>query len=277
MPYYQIVDLFGTQGHGVGNSSGSQSSVPNPFNPSGSGTNPIFGVVSPLLQTVDDRNLAELKKLGKTANIKATFTNSKNQALKNYPRLSEEMGYSYKDRESPEPLQLTDNGDGFQIIIRTGPGIYGNSHVHPDVSNGGVPMFSLSDVFSIGIMKSHYRDPQVDNSKFFFSLTARFGEEAHTFVIKINNWYQFAPKASEYYNMSQAEITLKDNQLNESYRKQSNRIGTSPSDYLSTLMAYLNDNGISGLDIYMSPTSSMSDWTKFVYNPTTRKAIGIEQ
>lgn len=197
--------------------------------------------------------------------------------MKNYPRLSEEMGYSYKDRESPEPLQLTDNGDGFQIIIRTGPGIYGNSHVHPDVSNGGVPMFSLSDVFSIGIMKSHYRDPQVDNSKFFFSLTARFGEEAHTFVIKINNWYQFAPKASEYYNMSQAEITLKDNQLNESYRKQSNRIGTSPSDYLSTLMAYLNDNGISGLDIYMSPTSSMSDWTKFVYNPTTRKAIGIEQ
>lgn len=276
IPYYQIVDLLGS---GVGH--GATGSNPNPFNPSGSGTNPVIGVVSPHFQTSDERNLVELKKMGTDPKMKATFTDLKTRVLgKSLPE--NERGYYYHDRLDPESVE-TPRGK-FSINVRFGIGYYGLSHYHPDITRKGIPMFSLNDLFSLGMLKAKYGDHNADPSKFFISMTARYEDtsttnhesKAMTFVIKISNWGQFNGAASSYYNISQIERDKMNAALLRAYQDRINSSLTSHIEFVSALQRYLYDNNITGIDIYVSEDSSMTRWGKYIFNSNSRQSQLIQ-
>lgn len=263
IPYYQIVDLLGS---GVGH--GATGSNPNPFNPSGSGTNPIIGVVSPHFQTSDQLNLVELKKLGTNTKIRSAFLDMIGVALNRNYKPDFEVGYALHDQLDPQRSQSPRNV--YNISPTFGRGYYGFAHMHPDIIEGGIPMFSLSDVFALGRLKGLYGDPRAENSsKFFVSMTARHAEETKTFVVKISNWTQFAGKTTAYYSMDKQQQQKMNDKLAAIYRKLRQSDGNYDHEKLvSALQQYLYDNDIRGIDIYVNLNYSMTEWGKYVYNPS---------
>jgi hypothetical protein len=232
-----------------------------PGNPCGDGEE--IGILEPGI-TSDARLFEELKKLGTNSKIKASYNNL---ALKT--NLKRESGYGFSDNSDPVALQLLPGYDNM-IQIKFGGLFYGDSHTHPNPETTEyTPMFSLSDIVSLLIIRNKYEGEASDDAKFVFTLTVNNNGNVQTFAVKIKNYSKFRLSVlQKYVSKTNSEKQDLANKLNRKYLKVKDSSDHSTTAYLKQLMIFLNETGIEGIDIFKSD-ENLTDWTKFTYNSET--------
>jgi|GEM_PF-5214650 len=178
---------------------------------------------------------------------------------------TDEDGYSYSDNKAPQVLAKEPSTGNVLVKVPSGGLIYGASHDHPNPdTTEWIPMFSISDIASLGLMAAKYQGTPKKYEKFVFTLSINKGGGKHTYALKIDDWSQFSWFVNEYYSSGDVQEKHR-KKLGGLYSKVSGISG--PSTYLNVLFKYMNDYGIKGISIYEADDSEFNSWSRLAYNP----------
>ncbi|MFL9843880.1 hypothetical protein [Flavobacterium rhizosphaerae] len=212
------------------------------------------------------KNCEELKKMMEDHTIRNTFTTLKNK-VSAAPANRREWGYAFSNDNPPEELELGDYSNN-TLELPSGGSIYGGNHTHPYDSNpdeGYIPMFSISDIYQLAVIKNRYQGTTIPVSKFVFTLTVKSGNSTETFAIKISNSTQFYQWAFSFNQMSRSDRETLAKNLADIYTE-TRDAGGGWSSYAKDLLGFMSDKNIAGLDLYKADDENFSGWSKIRLN-----------
>ena len=221
---------------------------------------PITGPVN-FLQEAHNDNCNSLKKMILNQKIKSKIKTL--QTLTDQPR---EFGFGYSDTADPIELQLN-QGSLTSVKLKVGGTYYGGSHTHPLVT---APMFSISDIIGLAILKQRYFNPEdlTQDSKFFFTLTAQHKNDpaTDTFSLEIDNYAQFKVFLDSYISMTDLEREKMGLNLRDKYSVVDSTDPDASNNYLLALLKYMNSVNLKGVSVYKATDENLTNWERVDYD-----------
>lgn len=213
--------------------------------------------------TQHQKNCEQLNILGSNQKIKESFQDLQSKAADAF--ITREFGYKLTLGEDPAPLQL--GNDLTQPRPQYGGQIYGMSHTHQDKLPSGdkvFPMFSVEDVFNLGMLAIRHSVHPKEFDLYVFTLTVKTDNGGtETFALKINNWLDFVSWMNDYGILSSNDKERFGRILQDTYDdiyKEGG--GNIPQNYLKPFFKFLQDKDIKGVDMYQANDPSLNSWKR---------------